>query len=94
MHRIIKRTVTIVTTTILRISWEEDAQAEQDGFPKQDMPREIVQHTVQSTEQFPLVMEGKEVDVLVTEPMKQLMADQLPPDDSYFYQSKKGHEKP
>jgi hypothetical protein len=60
-----------------------------DDFPKADVSLE----TVQRTEKFPQVIESKEVDVSVTEPTTKCTAEE-PPDDSYFYQSKKGHEDP
>jgi hypothetical protein len=97
MHRIIIRTVTIVTTTILTISWQEDVLPPdppgRDEFSQPDISSEMVQHPVQRTGQFPRVMEGKEVEVSVTKPMKQHTADE-PPNNAYFYQSKKGNQKP
>ena len=70
MRRIIERTVTIVTTTIWRISWQEDAVPSEpqadlaiDEFPKPDSSQE----TVQDNQQFPPVIEAKEVDLSVTE---------------------------
>jgi len=39
------------------------------------------------------MIEAKEVDVSVTKPVTKQTADE-PPDDPYFYQSKKGNEKP
>jgi hypothetical protein len=91
MRRIMERTVTIVTTTIWKISWHEDARAnpDLDDHRKPEGYQEVVQHT----RQFPTVIEGKEVNVSVTEPATKQTAD-VPPDDSYFYQSKKGNEKP
>jgi hypothetical protein len=94
MRRIIERTVTIVTTTILRISWQEDAHPpDQDEFPQPDISSQVVQHTVQRTEQFPPVMEGKEVSLAEIEHLTNQSAD-IPPHDPYIYQSKKGNEKP
>ena len=96
MRRIIERTVTIVTTTIWRISWQEDglppdpqADPVMDEFPTPD----IAQETVQYTRQFPPVIEAKEVDLAEIEKVIDQTADE-PPDDPYFYQSKKGNEKP
>ena len=97
MRRIIERTVTIVTTTIWRISWQEDAlhldpEADPDA---DDSPERVVlqEKTVQHIQQFPLLTETKEVDASETEKVINQTADE-PPDDPYFYQSKKGNEKP
>jgi hypothetical protein len=73
MRRIIERTVTVVTTTIWRISWQEDAlHTSRDPQPdptREEFPMpEISPETVQHTEQFPPVIEAKEVDVRVTKP--------------------------
>ena len=40
------------------------------------------------------MIEAKEVDVFEIEKMIDQTADQLPLDDPYFYQSKKGNENP
>ena len=97
MRRIIERTVTIVTTTIWRISWLEDAgtvsrdpQADPatDEFPKSESSQE----TMQDTQQFPPVIEAKEVDLWVTKPVPKQTIDEIS-NDSKFYHSKKGNEK-
>jgi hypothetical protein len=96
MRRIIERTVTVVTTTTWTISWQDDAlhpntqaDPDMDEFPQPD----IFQETMQYSQQFPPVIEAKEVDLSETEKAIDQTADE-PPDDPYFYQSKKGNEKP
>jgi hypothetical protein len=97
MRRIVERTVTIITTTIWKISWQTDAlhlepDADLDGDDFIE-PVVLQEKTVQHSQQFPLLTETKEVDVSETEKVIDQTADQ-PPDDSYSYQSKKGNEKP
>jgi hypothetical protein len=98
MRRIIERTWTIVTTTTWTISWQEyvlhlDPEADPDA---DDFPELLVlqEKTTQHIRQFPTRIETKEVDVAETEKVIDQTADQLPPDDPYFYQSRKGNEKP
>jgi hypothetical protein len=47
---------------------------------------------MQDTQQFPPVIEAKEVDVWVTKPAPKQTIDEIS-DDSKIYQSKKGNEK-
>jgi hypothetical protein len=97
MRRIIERTVTVVTTTIWRLSWQEDplpAPREPATDPAtDDVSRpDISQETGQHTEQFPPVIEAKEDDLWVTKPVLKPTMDEIS-DDPNFYQSKKGNEK-
>jgi hypothetical protein len=89
MRRIIERTVTIVTTTIWRISWQDDTLNDSrhsqsdlatDEFPKPDISPEPVKRT----EQFPPVIEAKEVDLRITKPVSKQTIDEIS-DDSNFY---------
>ena len=96
MRRIIERTWTIVTTTTWTISWREDAihlypEADPDA---DDFPELLVlqEKTTQHIQQYPPRIETKEVDLAETEKVIDQTAVQ-PPDDPYFYQSKKGNEK-
>ena len=96
MRRIIERTVTVVTTTTWTISWQDDAlhldpQANSvaDNFPQSDVSHETAKHI----QKISSVIETKEADVSEAEKVINHTADE-PPDDPYFYQSKKGNEKP
>jgi hypothetical protein len=97
MRRIIERTWTIVTTTTWTISWHEDAlHLDPEADPNtDDFPELLVlqEKTTQHIRQFLPRIETKEVDVAETEKAIDEMADE-PSDDPYFYQSKKGNEKP
>jgi hypothetical protein len=71
MRRIIERTVTIVTTTTWKISWQEDAfHASRDSQPGPAVDelseQEISPETVQNTQRFPPVIEAKEVEKATT----------------------------
>jgi hypothetical protein len=88
MRRIIERTVTVVTTTTWTISWQEDA-LHPSGNPQSD----VSQGTAKHIQKFSPVIETKEADVSEAEKVINHTADE-PPDDPYFYQSKKGNEKP
>lgn len=93
MRRIIERTLTIVTTITWTISWQEELlhlDPDADDFPELVVLQE---KTVQYIQQFPLLIDTKEVDTSETEKVIDQTAGQ-PPDASYFYQSKKGNEKP
>ena len=97
MRRIIERTLTIVTTTTWTISWQEaaphwnpEADPDTDNFPELVVLQE---KTVQHIQQFPPRIETKEADLAETEKAINQTADE-PPDNSYFYQSKKGNGKP
>jgi hypothetical protein len=96
MRRIIERTVTVVTTTTWTISWQDDAlhhnpQSDpvDNDFPEAD----VLNKTTQHTQKFSPVIETKEADPAETKTETDLTSDE-PPDDPYFYQSKKGNEKP
>ena len=96
MSRIIERTVTVVTTTTWTISWQDGAlhpnpqpDPVDNDFPEAD----VLNKTTQPTQKFSPVIETKEVDLAETEKAIDQTADE-PPDDPYFYQSKKGNEKP
>jgi len=97
MRRIIERILTIVTTTTWTISWQEDAlHLDPEVDPNVDNFPDLVvlqEKTVQHIQQFPSRIETKEVDLAETEKAIDQTADE-PPDDTYFYQSKKGNEKP
>jgi hypothetical protein len=71
MRRIVERTGTVVTTTIWKISWQEDAfhvprdfcaAPAVDGSPEQEFSPE----TVQDIQQFLPVIKAKEVEKSVT----------------------------
>lgn len=90
MRRIIERTVTVVTTTTWTISWQDDAlHPVVDNVPQSDVSHETAKHI----QKFSPVIQTKEADVSETEKVINQTADE-PPDDPYFYQSKKGNEKP
>jgi len=97
MRRIIERTVTVVTTTTWTISWQDDAHhassdpqpdSVTDNIPKSDVSRATAKHI----QKISPVTQTKEVDVSETEKVIDQTADE-PPDDPYFYQSKKGNAK-
>ena len=87
MRRIIERKVTVVTTTTWTISW-------QDSPPHSASEADPVHPVVSNTNDFPAaqntssVIEAKETDLWVPKPT----IDELP-DDSNFYQSKKGKKR-
>ena len=90
MRRIIERIVTVVTTTTWTISWQDDAlHPVVENVPESDVSHETAKHI----QKFSPVIQTKEVDVSETEKVINHTADE-PPDDPYFYQSKKGNEKP
>ena len=96
MRRIIERTVTVVTTTTWTISWQEDAfhpNSQTDIASDQVPQSEISQETAKHIQKFSPVIETKEADVSQAEEVINHTAEE-PPDDPYFYHSKKGNETP
>ena len=96
MRRIIERTITVVTTTTWTISWQDDAlhldprpDTVSDNVPQSDVSHETAKHI----QKFSPVIQTKEADVSETEKVISHTADE-PPDNSNFYQPKKGNEIP
>jgi hypothetical protein len=66
MRRIVERTVTIVTTTTWKISWQEDTalSTEKADQAVHEFPKpQVSQVKVQNTEQLLPLNEAKEVDL-------------------------------
>jgi hypothetical protein len=90
MRRTIERTITVVTTTVWKISWQDDPTPSDptpdsvvNQFLQPVISSEMVQDTVQHTAQFPTVTEQKEVDLWVEKPVAKKATDELS-DDPYF----------
>jgi hypothetical protein len=96
MRRIIERTVTVVTTTVWKISWQDDPTPSDPSAPSiVDQFREpvISSETVQRPEQFPPVTEEKEVDLWVEKPVTNPVTIELP-DEPYFNHDEERKGKP
>lgn len=96
MRRIIERTVTIVTTTIWKISWQEDlptSKPEPKPDPDTLISRAMLQDPAPHSSQGEIKINEKEAGVLETKEDGEPSGG-FPLNNSYAYLSKKGNEKP
>jgi hypothetical protein len=87
MRRIIERTVTVITTTTWKISWQEDAlpsNPRPDSADDESLKPVVFPETVQHTEQFSPVTEEQEDDLWVIKRSPDKRAGEPP--DQHIYQ--------